>query len=279
MFYSSVRDITDRKKAEDEIRRSQERFETLFEHSPDPIMLIVDGRYVDCNQAALDMLGADNKSIIRNTDPADISPEYQPDGKRSSDKTGELIGLTLEKGRLQFEWVHLRLNGEEFWVEVALSVVDLDGQQAIYTVWRDIAERKEAEQRIKEQAEAISELSTPVVKLWDEVILLPIVGMMDTERSQQMTERVLTSVVQDEARVVILDVTGVAVIDTAVARHLLQTVNAVRILGAEVVITGFSPASAQTLAQLGVDFSELKTRGSLRAGVEEALTIVGRQVS
>ena len=277
-FYTIWRDITERKQVDKEIRASRERFEALFEYSPDPITLVADGRFVETNQAALDILGAKDKAEILSTAPGEISPEFQPDGQRSADKAGKMIALAIEKGRHQFEWVHRKLDGTDFWVEVSLSLVELDGMQAVYSVWRDIAERKEAEQRIREQAEAIAELSTPVVKLWDQIILLPVVGMLDTSRSQQMTERVLEAIVSDSALVVILDVTGVAVIDTAVARHLLQTMQSAKILGAEVVVTGFSPASAQTLAQLGVDFSQLRTRGSLRAGVQEALAIVGREV-
>ena len=189
-----------------------------------------------------------------------------------------MIEIAARQGSHVFEWVHRTLDGEDFWVEVGLSMVEIEGQTVAYSVWRDIGERKEAEARIREQAEAIAELSTPVVKLWDKIVLLPVVGMLDTARSQQMTERVLNAIVEEEALVVLLDVTGVAVIDTSVARHILQTVESAKILGAEVVITGFSPASAQTLAQLGVDFSSMRTKGSLRAGVAEALSLVGAKI-
>ena len=138
----------------------------------------------------------------------------------------------------------------------------------------DITTQLEFEQTIQEQGRMILEMSTPVVKVWNGVLLVPVIGSMDTARSQQLTGALLDAVVTEGARYAILDVTGLPTIDTAVARHLLSTVEASRILGADVIITGFSPAAAQTLAQLGVDFSTLRTHGSLRAGLAEALAAV-----
>ena len=119
------------------------------------------------------------------------------------------------------------------------------------------------------------EMSTPVIKVWNKVVMLPIVGAVDTSRAQQMTEKLLESVVQNEAEVALLDVTGVPFIDTSVARNLLKAIDAARMLGADVIVTGFSPEAAQTLAQLGVDFSALRTRGSLQTGLREAFGMVG----
>ena len=140
------------------------------------------------------------------------------------------------------------------------------------------AELLEANERLRRQSETILELSTPVVKLWDEVVLLPLVGVIDTRRAQQMMERLLNAIVANEARVALIDVTGVPIIDTAVARHLLMMVSAAKVLGAEVVITGFSPIIAQTLTTMGVDFAALRTRGSLRSGIDEVLMLIDSQI-
>jgi len=140
------------------------------------------------------------------------------------------------------------------------------------------AELQQANEQIRQQADAIMELSTPVIRLWKGIVLMPLIGVIDTARAAQMTDRLLESISHLEGQVAILDVTGVPVIDTSVARHLLGAVNAAKILGSEVVITGFSPITAQTLVQLGVDFSALRTRGSLQAGITEALSLVGKRV-
>jgi anti-anti-sigma regulatory factor len=115
---------------------------------------------------------------------------------------------------------------------------------------------------------AITELSTPVISVWSDVL-----------RSQQMTDRLRHSITESDAKVAIIDVTGVPTIDTAVARHILVMVAAARVLGAEVIITGFSPEAAQTIAQLGVDFSEPRTSGNLQNGIIEAFESTGLRIS
>lgn len=131
---------------------------------------------------------------------------------------------------------------------------------------------------IREQSRAILELSTPVVQLWEGILAIPIIGSVDTARTQQIMENLLTRIVETGSSVVIIDITGVPVVDTAVAKHLLQTVSAARLLGAESVIVGISARIAQTLVHLGVELAEVVTRTTLAKGLEYALTRTGQKI-
>jgi rsbT co-antagonist protein RsbR len=131
---------------------------------------------------------------------------------------------------------------------------------------------------IELQTQAILELSTPVIQVWDDILVLPLVGTIDTARAQQIMESLLESVVQRRAAVVILDVTGVPVVDTKVANHLIKTIDAARLLGAEALLTGVSPTNAQTLVRLGVDLTSITTRSSLQAGLRRAFELTRQRV-
>lgn len=131
---------------------------------------------------------------------------------------------------------------------------------------------------IREQSQAILELSTPVVQLWQGILALPLIGSVDTARSQQIMEDLLTRITETGSTMVIMDITGVPIVDTAVAKHLLQTVAAARLLGAESVIVGVSSRIAQTIVHLGIDLSEVVTRTSMARGLEYALARTGHKV-
>jgi anti-anti-sigma factor len=126
------------------------------------------------------------------------------------------------------------------------------------------------EELINKQQRAILELSTPVLPLRDRLLILPIVGVLDTRRARQLTEQLLHAIRDHRAKVVVVDITGVPAVDSKVANHLLQTVKAARLMGAKVVVTGLSPEVAQALVALGVELSTLHTVGDLQGGIELA---------
>jgi len=129
---------------------------------------------------------------------------------------------------------------------------------------------EERERIIRQQQEAIRELSTPVLQVRERLLILPIIGVIDPQRARQLTEQLLRAIRANRAKVVVIDVTGVAAMDSGVANHLVQTVEASRVLGATVIVTGLSPEIAQTLVTIGVDLSEMATVGDLQGGIEEA---------
>ena len=125
---------------------------------------------------------------------------------------------------------------------------------------------------------AIRELSTPVIKVHDRILLLPIVGTVDTQRAHQIMETVLVQVVEQQAKVMILDIAGVPVVDTKVADHILKTTAAVQLLGSQTILTGISASVARTVVQLGVEITRMHTRAKLSEGIELALSIVGKKI-
>ena len=134
---------------------------------------------------------------------------------------------------------------------------------------------EERERVIREQQDAIRELSTPVLQVRDRLLILPIIGVVDSRRARQLTEQLLSAIQTNRARVVVIDITGVAAIDLAVANHLVQTVEAARLMGASAIITGLSSMIAQTLVDLGVDLGMMRTVGDLQGGLEEAERLLG----
>lgn len=137
---------------------------------------------------------------------------------------------------------------------------------------------QERERIIREQQEAIRELSTPVLQVRERLLILPIIGVLDPQRARQLTEQLLRGIRSNRAKVVVIDITGVPAVDSTVANHLVQTVDASRLMGATVIVTGLSSEIAQTLVTIGVDLTRMKTVGDLQGGIEEAERLLGYEI-
>lgn len=137
---------------------------------------------------------------------------------------------------------------------------------------------QERERIIRQQQEAIRELSTPVLPVRERLLILPIIGIIDPQRARQLTEQLLRGIRVNRAKVVVMDLTGVPAVDVAVANHLVQTVEAARLVGADVIVTGLAPELAQTLVTIGVDLGKMATVGDLQGGIEEAEKLLGYKV-
>jgi len=163
-----------------------------------------------------------------------------------------------------------------------IPITDTDGNLAYAMIaFTDITERKAAEATLRQtisqeeiiraQAATLRELSTPLIPINDQVMVMPLIGTVDSYRTQQVMDSLLQGIATNHAQIAIIDITGVPVVDSQVADALVRAARAVRLLGARVVLTGIRPEVAQTLVGLGIDLSGIVTRGSLQSGIAYAL--------
>ncbi|HNV68142.1 MAG TPA: PAS domain S-box protein [Candidatus Ozemobacteraceae bacterium] len=150
------RDITDLKAAQAAAQEGEQRFRDLFELSPDPCLLIDQDQFIECNRAALRLLGFDQKNELVQKHPADISPPTQPDGRNSVDKAAEMTAIARKRGMYRFEWVHRRRDGVELFVEVTLATIAFQGRSMLYCQWRDLSERRQTQAALRESRALVS---------------------------------------------------------------------------------------------------------------------------
>ncbi|MCD4817609.1 MAG: PAS domain-containing sensor histidine kinase, partial [Candidatus Cloacimonetes bacterium] len=154
------KEITERKQAEKALWKSEKKYRNLFEKSKDANLIIQNGKFVDCNQATINMLRYNNKEEFLNSHPSKLSPEIQSDGKESFIKANEMMKIAFEKGSHRFEWNHQKADGEVFPVEVLLTAISNDKKNKIlYTVWRDITECKKAQEKLNMSREQLKMLN------------------------------------------------------------------------------------------------------------------------
>src|SRR5947208_1086262 len=182
-------------------------------------------------------------------------------------ETHEVLGIVLLLRDVLARSLFLRYQDDPELLDRILDSYEPAANRIAVTVGVSFVE--ERERVIREQQAAIRELSTPVLQVRDRLVILPIIGAIDSQRARQLTEQLLNAIQANRAKVVVIDITGVASIDMTVANHLVQTVNAARLMGASAIITGLSSGIAQTLVDLRVDLSTMNTVGDLQGGLEE----------
>lgn len=260
---------------------SEERYEAIAHNLPRGIVHIFDSdlRYLFNSGKELARVGLTNEMLVGKSIHDVLPPDLAVMVEREYRKVlqGETVAFEGDFGEQAFLVTAAPLRNEagEVVQILALSVNVTERKAAEQEVRRL---NRELEERVALQSRSILELSTPALSVMDHLVLMPLVGILDTHRAQQLMENLLEAVVASEALVVILDVTGVPTIDTSVAFHLLKVVQATRMLGAEVIVTGFSPEIVQTLARLGLDLAVLRTAGTLRGGLAEALHLLGKRI-
>ena len=191
-------------------------------------------------------------------------------------ETHEVIGIVLLLRDVLARSLFAKYQADSALLNRILDVYEPAADRITITV--AVGFVQERERVIREQQEAIRVLSTPVLQVRERLLILPIIGVIDPQRARQLTEQLLRGIRTNRAKVVVIDITGVPVMDETVANHLVQTVEAARLLGATVIITGLSPEIAQTLVTIGVDLGKMHTVGDLQGGIEEAERALGYKV-
>lgn len=253
-------------------------YERLVENAPIGVFQVA------VDQEDLDGSVADPGDLYVNNTLADILSFDSPGHLRSEVSAIEYVNPGDEEEFLEqlnktgnveaFETALVTNDGEP--VDVLLSGTLEEGEITGYIT--DITDRKRLERKAEEQAEAILEQSIPIVQIWEGITLATVVGTLDTSRAQRLTEELLTELTENESDIALLDITGVPDVDTATAQHIIETVNAVSLLGSEVIITGINPEIAQTLVQLGITMDDIRTKSSLSEGLELGLDLLGDDV-
>ena len=255
----------------EEADAASEKFRVLFEHSSDAHLIFDHRGIIDCNNAAVAVLRCADKHQVLRLRPAALSPELQPDGRRSLEKGAEMGRIARERGYHRFEWIHRRMTGEDFPVEVTLTPVELSSGLAILGVWHELTEIRQRESELGEQLELIRaqqaeirRLSMPILDVWDGVLLIPVLGALDQEAARALSGPTLAAIGRACARIVIIDLTGLTGADAATARHLVDLLTAIELLGASGIVVGIGPSVALAFLTADADLSRVRTRTTLR---------------
>jgi PAS domain S-box-containing protein len=276
---SLVADVTETKKAEEELLQ----LARAVEQTADGIAIAdMQGHLQFTNLAWAEMHGYDPEELegkhfftfLSDEQRQKVQPVYE---ERETDTS-----------TFRAEQEHLRKDGTTFPAMVTSTVLrDPEGNPiGILGTARDITELKAAEEErerlqqeiIEAQKRAIQELSTPVIPIMDNIIVMPLVGSIDTMRAKDIMRTLLAGIRENKAKVVILDITGVPIMDSGVANHLNKTIQAARLKGAYTVVTGISDAVAETIIDLGIDWSQVDTLSDLQTGLLYALSRMGVQL-
>jgi rsbT co-antagonist protein RsbR len=263
-------------KLADKFTESGLDFRMLVQNLKDYALYMLDpqGRVISWNEGAQRLKGYTADEIIGKHITVFFTKEDVNDNKPQRE-----LEIAATTGRFEDENWRLRKDGSRFWANIVINAIrdDSDKLLGFAKVTRDMTERRRAEETLARQAREILDISTPVVQVWEGVVLVPLIGTLDSQRTQQVMEKLLTHIADTNSPVALIDITGVPTIDTQTARHLVETVSAVRLLGAEVFLTGVRPAIAQTLVHLGIELSGVVTRSSLASGLKQALELLAHQ--
>lgn len=243
---------------------------SLIEASLDPFVTInINGKITDVNKATEDATGCSREELIG----SDFSEYFtQPEQARAGYKQVFTDGFVRD-----YPLALMHKSGKIMEVLYNATVYrNKDGNiQGVFAAARDITERRKTEEALQKRDEIISKLSTPLVGIGEGIVMVPVIGILDSKRARQLTESVLEHIAEANTEIVVMDISGIVAIDTKTANYILRTVQAVKLMGSEMIITGIRPDVAATLVTLGVDLTGIATRGSLQEGLQHAYDKLG----
>jgi PAS domain S-box-containing protein len=280
-----ARRLAEERKAQAEILERERRFRALVEAAPDGIIIVnQEQNIVFVNDQLERMFGYPGEEIIGQpfnkllpNHPADWDAFFSMPEKETLEQQCELQGQ--------------RKDGSGFPINVSSNSLEMQDGQAIIAIIHDISKRKQAEAErdrlqqeiIKAQQQTIQEISTPVIPVLNTsqggIIVMPMVGAIDSMRARDVTRSLLAGISRHKARIVILDVTGVSLMDTGIVNHLSKTIQAAQLKGAQTIVTGISDVVAESIVDLGIDWSDITTLSDLQSGLRVALKNVGLELN
>jgi rsbT co-antagonist protein RsbR len=255
---------------------SKDYVDNILESMNDALIVVDRDRTITTvNRAATRLLASPKKDLIGQPCRALFERE----------ELAEALANAITCGERVITWETTCRTSDGRIVPVALSASALhdsnSGIQGIVCFLQDITERKQAEEALRQsimqgetirvQAEMLAELSTPLIPISDALMVMPLVGAVDSRRAQQVLETLLQGIATTGANIVLLDITGVPIVDTQVANTLIYAAQAVKLLGAQVILTGIRPEVAQTMIGLGIDLRSITTHGTLQSGIAATL--------
>ncbi len=247
----------------------------MIDKLPSPVMAVdTDFNITYLNEAAVEMIGKPIGELegekchkVFNSAHCNTDNCCMKKSMKTGDRYSARNEVTLDGQMTPVEYHTVALKDDEENVVGGLEFI------------LDISERVMYEEKLKEQSSTIREMSTPTIKLWKDILVLPIVGVIDSIRAQYMMDSILDRILETSSKVVILDIHGVVAVDTAVANHLIKITKATRLMGCECLLSGVSPAVAQTIIQLGIDMSSIKSNSTLSDSLAEAFKLIDLEVN
>jgi len=262
-------------------REGEERFALITNTVPVPIIIswLPDDVIVYANSAAGELIGMDSDALVDHRIKEFFSEATERDQILAEVETLKQIDDREIKGR--------RTDGDPFWVTLFARPITFNDQPCLLEAYHNLTAYKQAEieqaklqeEIIQAQQQAIQDLSTPVIPILDEIIIMPLVGSIDSIRAREITRSLLAGISRHKANIVIVDITGVPLIDTGVAAYLTKAIQAAHLKGAVTIVTGISEAVAETIVDLGIDWSEITTLSDLQTGLLIALRSLGKRLT